>query len=167
MNRRLFLARVGMASFATPLLAAKAEKVSVPKVAPRPEDIATIDGIVRAFYEVISGPAGEPREWSRDRTLYVDGVRFVALEETGGKTVAHVYDHQAFADETNSLFVTQGFFESEIHRTTSTFGHLVHAMSTYESRRKADGPVIGRGINSLQLFWDGKRWFIASAVWND
>jgi hypothetical protein len=25
----------------------------------------------------------------------------------------------------------------------------------------------GRGINSIELFWDGKRWWIASAVWDD
>ena len=24
-----------------------------------------------------------------------------------------------------------------------------------------------RGINSIELFWDGKRWWIANAIWTD
>lgn len=36
----------------------------------RPDDVATIDGIVRAYYEVVSGPAGESVDLERDRTLH-------------------------------------------------------------------------------------------------
>ena len=63
--------------------------------------------------------------------------------------------------------VKEGFYESEIHRVTQRFGNMAHVFSTYESRLKADGPVIARGINSVQLFYDGTRWWIASCVWDD
>ena len=39
-----------------------APHVDVPTIAPRPEDVSTLDGIMKAFYEVISGPAGQPRQ---------------------------------------------------------------------------------------------------------
>src|ERR1041385_111693 len=52
--------------------------VVVPTVAPRAEDVATVDGIVKAYYDVITGPAGTPRQWGRDRSLYIPNVRFVA-----------------------------------------------------------------------------------------
>jgi hypothetical protein len=50
---------------------------------------------------------------------------------------------------------------------TERFGSIANVFSTYESRRSPEGPVIARGINSLQLFHDGARWWIASATWQD
>jgi hypothetical protein len=153
------------------LVAAEAgaqQHIVVPQVDPRVDDVATIDGIMKAFYDVISGPAGAPRQWGRDRTLYLPDIRFV---ETGadraGKTTAHVITHQQFVDEADAGMVKNGFFETEIHRVTRTFGNITHIFSTYEMRSKADGPVFGRGVNSLQLFWDGKRYWIASVTWDD
>jgi hypothetical protein len=142
--------------------------VDVPAIAPRPDDVATIDGMMKAFYEVISGPAGQPRQWSRDRTLYIPDIRFVAMSENkSGEPRAQIVSHQQFVDGSNASLLKDGFYESEIHRETQKFGHIAHVFSTYETRLKADGPVIGRGINSLELFYDGKRWWIASNIWDD
>lgn len=147
---------------------AKPQAVDVPKIEPRSEDTATIDGIIKAYYDVISGPAGQPRQWSRDRTLYIPDVRFVAMsEDKNGNPRAHVASHQQFVDASNDMLVKEGFYESEIHRSAQRFGNIAHVFSTYESRIKAGGPVVARGINSLELFYDGKRWWIASAVWDD
>jgi hypothetical protein len=42
----------------------------------------------------------------------------------------------------------------------------VHVFSTYEARQKADDPKpFMRGINSIQLFNDGKRWWVVSILW--
>ena len=158
----------------TPLLAppaatqARAGKhVAVPTIPARPADVASVDSIIRAFYEVISGPAGQPRQWARDRSLYIPGVKFVATGVGKRGPYAAIMDHQTFVDEADSGMVHAGFFEREIHRVSHTYGSVVHAFSTYEERRAADGPVVGRGINSIELFWDGTRWWIASAVWFD
>src|SRR6266571_6678003 len=80
---------------------------------------------------------------------------------------APVMDHQAFVDGSDSGMVHDGFFEREVHRVTRSYGNIVQVFSTYEERRTADGPVEGRGVNALQLFWDGKRWWVASAIWFD
>lgn len=144
------------------------QHVDVPTIAPRPEDVATIDGILHAFYDVISGPAGQPRQWSRDRTLYIPDVHFVSLStDSAGHVRADVVTHQMFVDRSNPSLVRRGFFETEIHRTTTRFGNVVHVFSTYEMRERAEGPVFGRGINSIELFWDGTRWWIAAAQWDD
>ena len=143
-------------------------KVDVPAIAPRAEDVSSIDGIIKAYYEVISGPAGQPRQWSRDRTLYIPDVRFVAMsEDKNGQARAQIASHQQFVDASDAVVVKEGFYESEIQRVTEKFGHIAHVFSTYESRQKKDGPVIARGINSIELFYDGKRWWIASAIWDD
>ena len=60
----------------------------------------------------------------------------------------------------------QGFYETEIARRTEQFGRIAHVWSTYESRHDADDPApFMRGINSFQLFNDGKRWWILSVYW--
>lgn len=141
--------------------------VAVATVAPRMEDVLTIDGMINAYYDVVSGPAGKPREWARDRTLYIKDLRFVAVDvDKQGKIEPRIVDHQAYVDSSESL-ARDGFFEKEIHRVTERFGPIAHVWSTYESRRIENGPIIMRGINSIELFWDGKRWWISNAIWTD
>ncbi len=141
--------------------------VDVKTVPPRPEDVATIDGMVKAYYEVVSGPAGQPRDWARDRTLYIKDLRFVMVEtDKNGKLDPKIVDHQQFVDGSDAG-LTKGFFEKEIHRVTERFGPIAHVWSTYETRRTETGPIVKRGINSIELFWDGQRWWIANAIWTD
>jgi hypothetical protein len=142
--------------------------VEVATIPARSEDVSSIDGIMKAFYEVVSGPAGVPRQWSRDHTLYIPHVRFVSMSVNAkNEPVAHVVDHQQFVDSTDAAVTGKGFFEWEIHRETKRFGNIAHIFSTYESRITKDGSVIARGVNSIELFWDGKRWWIAGAIWDE
>ena len=157
-----------IATCATAQTAGKAPAhVEVPTIEPRPADVATLDGLIAAYYDVISGPAGQPRQWSRDRTLYIPEIHFVAMSGAkDGKPAARTMTHQQFVDSSNAGLLG-GFYEKEIHRITQRFGDIAHVFSTYESRLKVDGPVIARGINSIEAFWDGKRWWIASAIWDE
>jgi hypothetical protein len=169
--RNIFLALVALAMFAPRTAAQSAAKnpphVDVPTIAPRAEDVSSLDGLIAAYYDVISGPAGRPRQWSRDRTLYIPDIRFVAMSlDNQRKPTAHVVSHQQYVDNSNADLLA-GFYEKEIHRVTQRFGNIAHVFSTYQSRLKADGSVIARGINSIEAFWDGKRWWIASAIWDE
>jgi hypothetical protein len=144
--------------------------VEIPTIAARPEDVATVESIIQATYEAISGPAGQPRQWGRDRALYVPDVVLVAtgmLRAKDGQTrpFAKVMDYQTYVDRVDPGFVREGFFEREIHRVAHRFGNIAHVLSTYESRKTADGPVTDRGVNSFQLYFDGARWWIASLAW--
>jgi hypothetical protein len=141
--------------------------VKVAKIAPRTEDVATLDGIIAAFYDVISGPAGKPRQWSRDRTLYIPEIKFLEPRRSKGQITSLIMDHQSYVDRVDAPMIKDGFFEREIHRATQTFGNITHVYSTYESRNSVDGPVIARGINSIELLNDGKRWWITFAQWDD
>jgi hypothetical protein len=146
----------------------KPAHVGVNITAARSADVTTIDGLIHAYYDVVSGPAGQPRQWARDRTLYMPDAHFVALGKGfKGEPVVRIMDHQEYVDYANPKVVEKGFFEREIHRVTHRFGNIVNVISTYESRNTENGPVIARGVNSLQLFWGGTRWWIASAIWDE
>jgi hypothetical protein len=135
--------------------------------APRAEDVETLDGIIAAWYDIVSVDAGETADWARDSTLYLPEVRFVILVDGAPDEVdrASILDHAQFAVAVGES--SDGFFESEIHRVTQRFDNMVHVFSTYEFGQSEDGPIMGRGINSIELFFDGQRWWIVGAAWRN
>jgi hypothetical protein len=140
------------------------------KPAANPADVATIESIVTAAYDGISGPPGKKRDWDRERSLYIPGARLIPMAmEAGTEGVdlsPHILDIDGFIARVESFFEKSGFYEKEIARRTEHFGQMAHVWSTYESRHKEDDPEpFMRGINSIQLFNDGKRWWIVSIYW--
>lgn len=145
-----------------------APHVTIPKIPARPEDVSTIDGIVKAYYEVVSGPSDQPRQWDRDATLYIPNVRFIVIRDDGaGKTTVQSMTHQEFVDTSDVSLRGKAFYEHEIHRIAHRAGNVAHLLSTAEHMPAPDGPVEGRSIDSLELFWDGTRWWITNAnIWD-
>lgn len=162
LHRNMFMLAITALAFEL-----SAQPIQVAPIAPRAEDVSTIDGIVKAYYETITGPAGKPREWARDRTLYIPSIKLIALSMKESKPVAEIMGHQEYVESANDFFLKNGFFEKEIHRVTQRFGNMAHVFSTYEARNTENGPIIARGINSLQLYFDGARWWITEAMWDD
>ena len=62
-------------------------------------------------------------------------------------------------------FQSHDYFEQEVARRVERFGHIAHVFSTYERHQSVE-PRYARGINSLQLFKDGERWWISSMLWD-
>jgi hypothetical protein len=119
---------------------------------------------MKAYYEVVSGPAGQARQWARDRTLYIPGIRFVVItDDASGKPVVRQFTHQQFADSADPDAVRNGFYEHEIHRIMHRYGNWAHIVSTSEARQTPNGKVTGRALDNVELFWDGKRWWIVYA----
>ena len=128
-------------------------------------DVASIDAILGALYAVISGPVGQARDWNRLRSLFIPGARMMPIGERADGSVGirllAVNDYVALS---GPLLVERGFRERELARRTERFGHLAQVFSTYEGTVAAGGAPI-RGINSIQLMHDGKRWWIVSLMW--
>ena len=136
-----------------------------------PEDVDSLDAIIRAAYDVISGKAGEERDWSRLRSLFMPGARLIPTSREAGVKIPDGHtpeplDVGSYIARVNDYFEKNGFFETEIARRTEQFGQIAHAFSTYESRHDpTDAEPFMRGINSIQLFNDGKRWWIVTIYW--
>ncbi len=44
---------------------------STPRPTAKPSDVESVDAILKALYDVISGPAGQKRDWDRFRSLFL------------------------------------------------------------------------------------------------
>ena len=62
------------------------------------------------------------------------------------------------------LLLDKGFHERELARRVEQFGHIAQVFSSYEALIVKDDHTM-RGINSIQLMNDGKRWWIVSLMW--
>lgn len=132
-----------------------------------PADVASVDAIIAALYDVISGPAGQRRDWNRMRSLFIPGARLIpTAQRREGGFAARVLDVEGYISSSGNYIETNGFFEREIARRTEQFGQIAHVFSTYEARHKADDPrPFMRGINSIQLLNDGQRWWVVTVFW--
>jgi hypothetical protein len=136
---------------------------------PDPRDVESIDAIIAAAYDVISGPAGQRRDWNRERSLFYPAARVIPTASVPGRNDVdlepQMLDVQGYIARAEAL-LQKGFYETEISRRTEQFGRIAHVWSTYESRHQPSDPLpFMRGINSFQLFNDGKRWWILSVYW--
>jgi hypothetical protein len=134
--------------------------------AARPGDVDTIDHILSAVYDVISGPAGAPRDWDRFQSLFYPGARLIPSRgDDKGNITARVLAPEDYVSRGKNAFASQGFFETSVANRTEQWDHVAHVWSSYESRHaKADKPF-ARGINSFQLLFDGSRWWILTIYW--
>jgi hypothetical protein len=135
-----------------------------PVVAARPADVATIDGLMAAFYDVVNVEPDGPRQWDRDRTLYVPWIHFVSIHQGKDGPEVTTWTHPEFIAATEPL-LKAGFQERELKRRVYRYGNLAHVESSYETRVGKENPKVSRGVNFLELFFDGTRWWVASAVW--
>jgi hypothetical protein len=133
-----------------------------------PADVESIDAIIAALYDGISGPAGKKRDWDRERSLYYPGARLIPTgnPNTNDKIAPQMLDIEGFIARVEPYFEKNGFYEMEVARKTDQFGQMAHVWSTYESRHDPGEPEpFMRGINSIQLFHDGARWWIVNVYW--
>jgi len=133
-----------------------------------PADVESIDAIIAAVYDVISGPAGQARDWDRWRSLFVEGARLIPVGRAPDGSVRHrVMSPEDYVEMSGAALERNGFFEVEVGRVMESFGQIAHLFSTYESRRNADdAEPFARGINSFQLMNDGSRWWVVSIMWD-
>ncbi|KQW89372.1 hypothetical protein ASC94_23085 [Massilia sp. Root418] len=127
----------------------------------------TLDGILSALYGTISGAAGAPRDWERLRSLFThEGHMVVHGPNKNGDMTTRVLSISDYISRVTPVFAKEGFYETELARSTETFGQIAHVFSTYESRHAPDeAKPFQRGVNSIQLVNDGQRWWIQSLLW--
>ena len=131
------------------------------------KDVASVEAIMAAVYDSISGPRGQERDWDRFRNLFHKDARLIPyIEDRDGQPQARVWTPNEYILRAGPSLVKAGFVEKETHRKIERFHRLVHVWSTYEGKTATseDKPAV-KGINSFQLYFDGKRWFVMNIAW--
>ena len=128
-------------------------------------DVGTIEAIVRASYEAISVRRGQARDWERFRSLYAPGARLMPVV-SGATPHVRVLSPEEYIQRVEPIFAAEDFWERETRREEKQFGRVAHVLSHYESLRDPGGEAFEHGTNSIQLFWDDRRWWIVSVMWN-
>ena len=135
-----------------------------------PTDVESIDAIIAAVYDVISGEAGEARDWDRFRSLFIPEGRLIPSgRRPDGSHGYVVWSPDDYIQAAGGQLESSGFFEDEAHRVTERWADIAHVFSTYNSYRTAAdmeaGTTFMRGINSFQLMFDGERWWVSTIMW--
>ena len=146
---------------------------STPSAAPpvkeaNPADVSSIDSIMKAVYDVISGDAGVKRDWDRFRTLFHKDARMIPTGKNPntGVTGARVLTPEDYITRSGPFLEQNGFHEREMARKVDQFGQIAQVFSSYQSfKKKDDKEPFMRGINSFQLLNDGKRWWVMTIYW--
>jgi hypothetical protein len=148
-----------------PTMLTQASPVSVVQPPARAADVQSIDGIIAALYDVISGGIGEQRNWNRMRSLFIPEARIMAIfpkkdSKDLGLRILSISDYIA---NSGPRLIEIGFREKELARKTEQWGELAQVFTSYETIEEKDN-VTRRGINSVQLMHDGTRWWIISLL---
>lgn len=131
----------------------------------RPEDVTLPSAIVLASYVAISGPPGQALNLDRFRSLFLPQAQLVSVNIKDGQGMARTMTLQEFTDMVTARIGKDGHIEHEIAHRIEVYGNMANVWSAYESRKTAGDPQVTRGINSIQLMNDGKRWWISGAQW--
>ncbi len=127
------------------------------------DEVATLDGIIKAYYDVVTVKKGGTVSYERDSLLHAPGAAVgMAQYDKKGKVLLKIISLKKFHQLSDSSLQADGFYENEIGRKVERFGAVYHVWSTYESKKTAEGTVEDRGINSIELYFDGTRFWILS-----
>ena len=130
------------------------------------KDVESVESIISALYAVISGDPGVPRDWQRFKNLFTADARLIPSFKNQEGKVGYRTMTPAEYEQMFTARVTTGFFERELNRVIEEYGTITHVFSVYETREKADGPVVQRGINSIQLLKSHDRYYIMNIFWS-
>ena len=125
------------------------------------DNVSTLDGIIKAYYDVVTVKKGEKASYERDSLIHWPNVSVGAAGvNKSGKPAIHYMSLKEYHRLADPGLEKDGFYEKELSRKVEKFGSIYHVWSTYESRNEPTGPIIERGINSIELFYDGTRFWI-------
>lgn len=133
-------------------------------------ELETLDRVITGLYEVISGPAGQPRDWDRFGSMFTDDAMMSYTQPTPEGYRLTKITPDEYRMNIGPNLERLGFTEKETHRVLERFGSIAHAFSTYHGTASERPGFVVEGINSIQLVKvgtpDGPRWKVHSIAWH-
>lgn len=122
------------------------------------KDVKSIDAVIDAYYEVISGSSDDPWQFERDKYLHAENAVITRLNDAG-KAEVHTLEAEYIPMGLNPK---EDFYEHELKRIVSKYGNIAQVWSAFEIRNTPETPSATRGLNSIQLHYENGRWYIDS-----
>ena len=123
-----------------------------------------LDAIITEMYDTVCFEGGQRPDWNRQYAIFAPGARMVRINDAG----VFEFDMESYRVNFEAM-IDSGemptFWEGELWRETRLFGDMAHVLSAYETRRTKNGPLLNRGVNSIQLFRRDGRWWISAMIW--
>jgi hypothetical protein len=161
----LFSAAIHATSFGYTENAGKPSKASIAVVL---DDTSSVDALLKALYESITFAEGNVPDLSRFRRLFATEAPCIRINKDQSVDRMTVNSFILSFRERIKSGTLKSFHEAEIARKTQRFGQMAHVLSTYQKGLNvSDSSKMIKGINSIQLFYDGRRWWIGSLMWMD
>ena len=131
------------------------------------KDVSSQDSIIAALYEAVSEEKKTDSDWDRFRHLFAQDARLmVAAVSSDGVVDLKAWSPEQYVEYFGKALEGHSFYEAEVHRVSESFANIAHVFSTYEIRSSKEDKVVAlRGLSSIQLFYDNKRWWIISVFW--
>jgi hypothetical protein len=123
----------------------------------------TLDELIKALDEAVSGPGNKDRACLRD--LLLPEARLTPIRKAEDGSFA---PRLLTVDDWINAVAKRGstaFYERQVKVQSETYGHFASLWSTYEIRDTPDGKATVMGINSVQAVNDGKRWRVVNILW--
>jgi hypothetical protein len=146
-----------------------AVRTTDPQLPTGPEDGKTPGDLIAAMYDVVSGPAAKARDWQRMYSLFFPGAVLIRTARgKSGELEATVLSPGEYVTRAGKFFETHAFYERETSRKSHSWENLEQVFSMYESSQDpAYAKPFASGVNSIELFNDGKRWWITAIMWQE
>ena len=139
------------------------ERVPVPGLA---EAARTPEGLVRALYDMVSFDAGPEPDWEMFRQVFLEEALLVFSPR--GDQPMRPMSVDDFIEDWRAFFRDyeigdKGFYETIAALEVTEFGGMAHAFVIFEPRIGKEAPEQQlRGLDSIELSFDGERWWVAA-----
>lgn len=139
---------------------------------PLPKDytlnVTTLNSTIASYYNVLSAGKEGERDWALYKHLFHYKAKLIPTSIVNDTLFDAKYlEPQNYIDSSSEWLTKNGFIIKEINRETQRFGNMAHVFSTYEAKHsQTDEIPFLRGINSFQMLYDGKRWWIVNLYWS-
>jgi hypothetical protein len=124
----------------------------------------SIDSVIAAMYAAVSFENGARPDWNHQAEIFAPDARLVRVHDGG----VFEFDLASYRENFDAMIDSgemPSFWEAELWRETREFDDVAHVLSAYDTRRTRGGELLGRGVNSIQLFRRDGRWWISAMIW--
>jgi hypothetical protein len=146
--------------FFNSVISLKAQEVMLPDT----NAVKSVDGIVKEVLRLQSSEKGKTRNWKALRNLFLPTSTFTILNKGDSlRQPTETVSLDDFIELMHDDYYQEGYLEYETGKTIEEFNGIANVFQSFYGKDSKNEKA--RGINSYQLVYFSKRWWIANLLW--